>query len=89
MDWLMIAVGLMWAIVSLATFIWPKYGIQNSDQRQSRLREIDAGADEAFFEEKRELESYSGRFPSAKFARVVAIIMLPLSLIMIWSGLSV
>lgn len=62
-DGLSLGVGIMLAITSLGAVIRPDLLVKDSRRnRNCRLREIDAGAPERYFEERRELEAYAPRF---------------------------
>lgn len=77
--------GLVWVGISLATLIWPKYGFQTAEIRKDRLQELENGADEAFLEEKRDLQSYPNHFLSSKAAHRWAIFILMVGLaMMVW-----
>ena len=59
----MIYVGVIMTISSLAAIARREMLVRESRRNwEKRLRELDAGAPEAFFEERRELETYPPRF---------------------------
>lgn len=77
--------GLVLVGISLANFLWPKYGFQTAEIREDRLKELESGADEAFFEEKRDLRSYPKHFLGSKATHRLAIVMLIAGLgMMVW-----
>lgn len=60
---LFLSLGVMLVAGSLGAIIRPDLLVKESRRnRDARLRELDAGAPEAFFEERRELEAYTPRF---------------------------
>ena len=60
---LLLGLGIMVALVSLGAVLRPDLMVKESRRnRDARLRALDAGAPEAFFEERRELEAYAPRF---------------------------
>ena len=65
--------------LALLLILWPppKRGVEEA-RRQARLAELDGGADETFFEERRALETYGPN--SAGPYRLWGVILLLLSL---------
>lgn len=62
-DSLWIYLGITMTISSLVAIFRPEMLVRESRRNwEKRLRELDAGAPEAFFEERRELEAYPPRF---------------------------
>lgn len=62
-EGLFLATGIMLAAGGLAAIVRPETLVKESRRnRDARLRELDAGAPERFFEERRELEAYTPRF---------------------------
>ena len=62
-EGLFLGLGIMLAAGGLAAMIRPSAMVKESRRnRDARLRELDAGAPERFFEERRELEAYTPRF---------------------------
>ena len=60
---LFIYIGVTMTISSLAAIVRPDILVRESRRNwEARLRELDAGAPEAYFEERRELEAYPPRF---------------------------
>lgn len=60
---LFIYIGVSLTVSSLAAILRPDLLVRESRRNwEARLREPDAGAPEAFFEERRELEAYPPRF---------------------------
>jgi hypothetical protein len=60
---LLISIGVMMTVSSLVAIARPDMLVRESRRNwEARLRELDAGAPEAFFEERRELEAYPPRF---------------------------
>lgn len=60
---LFLCLGIMLAGGALAAIIRPQGLVKESRRnREARLRELDEGAPERFFEERRELEAYVPRF---------------------------
>jgi len=60
---LVIYIGVTMTVSSLAAIARPDLLVRESRRNwEKRLRELDAGASEAFFEERRELEAYPPRF---------------------------
>ncbi len=60
---LFIYIGATMTVSSLAAIVRPDMLVRESRRNwEKRLRELDAGAPEAFFEERRELEAYPPRF---------------------------
>ncbi len=56
-------IGAPLAVTGLAAIIRPQSLIRESRRNwEARLRELDSGAPEAFFEERRELEAFPPRF---------------------------
>lgn len=59
MDWLTFVAGMVIATVSLGAILRPQRQYRDSlSNRNARLAELDAGASERYFEERRELEAY-------------------------------
>ena len=62
-DSLWLYLGITMTVSSLVAIICPETLVRESRRNwEARLRELDAGAPEAFFEERRELEAYPPRF---------------------------
>jgi hypothetical protein len=62
-DSLFIYLGVTMTVSSLAAIVRPNMLVRESRRNwDARLRELDAGAPEAYFEERRELESYPAHF---------------------------
>lgn len=62
-EGLFLSLGVMLVVGSIGAIIRPGLLVKESRRnRDARLRELDAGAPEAFFEERRELEAYTPRF---------------------------
>lgn len=60
---LWIYLGVTMTVSSLAAIVRPDMLVRESRRnREARLRELDDGAPEAYFEERRELEAYPPRF---------------------------
>jgi hypothetical protein len=60
---LLIYIGVTMTVSSLAAIVRPDMLVRESRRNwEKRLRELDAGAPEAYFEERRELEAYPPRF---------------------------
>jgi len=60
---LFIYIGVTMTVSSLAAIVRPDMLVRESRRNwEARLRELDAGAPEAYFEERRELEAYPPRF---------------------------
>lgn len=60
---LWVYIGTAMTVSSLAAIFRPDTLVRESRRNwEKRLRELDAGAPEAFFEERRELEAYPPRF---------------------------
>ena len=73
--------------LGLSMIVWPpprRKGVE--EKRLKRLAQLDAGADEAFLEERRELETY-GPSSSGPFRLLGAIVLL-LSIAAIYFGLT-
>ena len=87
---LFLVVGIMLAVGSLEAIIRPDTLVKESRRnRDARLRELDAGAPEAFFEERRELETYTPRFDlSHRRLRQFGLLGLMLGLVCIFKGLN-
>jgi len=63
LDGLLLFLGIVLTVGSLGAILRPDHLVKESRlNRDARLRELDAGAPEAFFEERRELEAYPPRF---------------------------
>jgi len=59
MDGGTVSTGVVFLISGAVSFFWPhSRHFGSSEHRQRRLRELDAGASEDFFEERRALEAY-------------------------------
>jgi uncharacterized protein YjeT (DUF2065 family) len=59
MDWLTFTLGLVLIVTSLGAVLRPERQYRDSlSNRNARLAELDAGAPERHFEERRELEAY-------------------------------
>ena len=62
-DGLLLLLSIMPVVTSVGAITRPGILAKESQgNRDSRLRGLDAGAPEAFFEERRQLESYTPRF---------------------------
>ncbi|QDH34425.1 hypothetical protein [Porphyrobacter sp. YT40] len=62
-EGLFLGLGIMLAAGGIGAIIRPSALVKESRRnRDARLRELDAGAPERFFEERRELEAYTPRF---------------------------
>jgi hypothetical protein len=62
-DSLWLYLGITMTVSSLVAIIRPDMLVRESRRNwEARLRELDAGAPEAYFEERRELEAYPPRF---------------------------
>lgn len=62
-DSLWLYLGITVMISSLVAILRPEMLVRESRRNwEKRLRELDAGAPEAYFEERRELEAYPPRF---------------------------
>jgi hypothetical protein len=87
---LLLGLGIIVAIVSLGAVLRPDLMVKESRRnRDARLRELDAGAPEAYFEERRELEAYSPRFDlSHQTLRRWGIAGLILGILCIFKGLN-
>lgn len=87
---LLLGLGIMVAIVSLGAVLRPDLMVKESRRnRDARLRELDAGAPEAFFEERRELGAYAPRFDlSHQTLRRWGIAGLILGILCIFKGLN-
>jgi hypothetical protein len=74
----------------LVAIIRPQSLVRDSRRNwQARLRELDAGAPEAYFEERRELEAYPPRFDlSHRTLRLLGGVGLILGLLCIFTGLN-
>jgi hypothetical protein len=60
---LFIYIGVALTVSSLAAIVRPDLLVRESRRNwEKRMRELDAGAPEAYFEERRELEAYPPRF---------------------------
>ena len=60
---LFIYLGVMMTVSSLAAIVRPDMLMRESRRNwEARLHELEAGAPEAYFEERRELEAYPPRF---------------------------
>jgi hypothetical protein len=83
------AIGVPLAVSGLVAIIRPQAMVRDSRRNwEARLRELDAGAPEAFFEERRELEAYPPRFdPSPTALRWLGGAGLVLGLLCITMGL--
>ena len=63
MDGLLIGTGIMMLIGSIPAIFRPHTLVRESlTNRDRRLKELEDGAPERYFEERRELESYTPRF---------------------------
>ena len=89
-EGLFLGLGIMLAGGSLAAIIRPGLLVKESRRnRDARLRELDAGAPEAFFEERRELEAYPPRFDlSHRALRQWGLAGLTLGILCIFRGLN-
>ncbi|GMN04057.1 hypothetical protein [Erythrobacter sp. MTPC3] len=88
-DVLLIALGVTMLAVSIPAIIRPnmlhKQSVRNRD---ARLLEIEAGAPETYFEEKRELEAYTPRYnPSNRTLRAFGVVGLIIGSLSIFWGL--
>ena len=67
MDWLTFTLGLVLIVTSLGAILRPERQYRDSlSNRNARLAELDAGAPERHFEERRELEAYP---PKSDFSK--------------------
>lgn len=89
-DGLFLSLGIMLAAVSLGAIVRPDTLVKESRRNHdARLRELDAGAPEAFFEERRELDAYTPRFDlSHRRLRQFGLIGLILGIMCILRGLN-
>ena len=89
-DGLTLGLGLMLVGTSLGAILRPDLLVKESRRnRDARLRELDAGAPEAFFEERRELESYPPPFDlSHRTLRILGAIGLGLGIAAVFGGFS-
>jgi len=89
-DGLFLSLGVMLAVGSLAAIVRPDTLVKESRRnRDARLRELDAGAPEAFFEQRRELEAYTPRFDlSHRALRQWGLAGLTLGILCIFRGLN-
>ena len=63
MDWLTFTTGLILIVTSLGAILRPERQYRDSlSNRNARLAELNAGAPERHFEERRELEAYPPRY---------------------------
>ncbi|WP_296720472.1 hypothetical protein [Erythrobacter sp.] len=87
---LFIYIGVTMTVASLAAIVRPDMLVRESRRNwKKRLRELDAGAPEAFFEERRELEAYPPRFDlSNRTLRLFGMAGLALGIFCILKGLS-
>ena len=87
-DGLVLGLGLMLAGTSLGAVLRPDLLVKESRRnRDARLRELDAGAPEAFFEERRELEAYTPRFDlSHRALRILGAVGLALGIGAVFAG---
>ena len=87
-DGLMLGLGLMAAGTSPGAVLRPDLLVNESrSNRDARLRELDAGAPEAFFEQRRELEAYTPRFDlSHRTLRVLSAAGLALGIVAMFTG---
>ena len=88
-DGLLVSVGVTFAFGSLAAIFRPEALVKESrGNRDARLCELDAGAPENYFEERRELEAYPPRFnPSHRTLRLLGLAGLVLGIMCIFEGL--
>lgn len=87
MDWSLILLGTTFAASSLAGLARPEKDVSSVDGWRKRLDELQSGAAENYFEEKRQLEAY----PPPKHAttgkvRVISAIGLICGLVLIGAG---
>jgi hypothetical protein len=89
-DGLTLGLGLMTVATSLGAIFRPDLLVKESRRnRDARLRELDAGAPEAFFEERRELEGYTPRFDlSQSTLRIMGAVGLALGIAAVVSGIA-
>ena len=89
-DFLSLGLGIGIVIVSLPAATRPeKLHNQSKRNRDNRLRELRAGAEEAFFEEQRALEAYTPHFnPTNQTLRIFGFIGCLLGLSAIYLGLA-
>ncbi|QZD94958.1 hypothetical protein [Qipengyuania gelatinilytica] len=67
MDWLTFTLGLVLIVTSLGAILRPERQYRESlSNRNARLAELDAGAPERHFEERRELEAYPPKLDFSK-----------------------
>lgn len=89
-DNLSLYLGIMLAAGSLAAIVRPATLVNESRRnRDARLRELDAGAPETFFEERRALKAYPPRFDlSHRALRLWGLVGLTLGILCIFRGLN-
>ncbi|MFY7744766.1 MAG: hypothetical protein ACOVQY_05045 [Erythrobacter sp.] len=87
---LWLAIGAPLAASGLVAIIRPASLVRESRRNwEARLRELDAGAPEAFFEERRELEAYPPRFdPGPTALRWLGGVGLVLGMVCLFMGLT-
>ncbi len=86
MDFELIGIGAAFVLIGLATFVWPQAGLRTEEERSKRLAELNQGAPEKFFEERRELASHPQYYMRQKPARILAVLMLVSGALMIVVG---
>ncbi|MBX7513129.1 hypothetical protein K3179_01065 [Qipengyuania sp. GH38] len=75
MDWSLFFLGILMIFGSLSGFRRPEKDVHSVEGWQGRLRELKEGADEAYFEERRQLEAYPPpAHATAKKVRVLSMI---------------
>lgn len=86
----LIGLGVMLIAMGLGAIIAPSTLVRESkSNHKRRLKELEDGAPEAYFEEKRELEAYQPRFDlSEKTIRLLGVFALVLGGIALLLGLS-
>lgn len=89
-DNLSLYLGIMLAAGSLAAIVRPATLVNESRcNRDARLRELDAGAPETFFDERRALKAYPPRFDlSHRALRLLGLVGLTLGILCIFRGLN-
>ena len=73
MDWSLFFLGLLFVFGSLPRMRRPDKDVQSVEGWQGRLQQLKEGADEAYFEERRQLEAYPPHaHATAKKVRVLS-----------------
>ncbi len=90
MDGLLIGAGLALVAAAIPAIVRP-HALTNQSlrNRDRRLNELRSGAEERYFEERRELESYTPRYnPSNQTIRRMGLIGLALGCVSIFQGMT-